>query len=88
MIRLQGDVHVHDMLIGSIMWVSWGEVIRLGIIVVAAGGFHLIFRRRFISLTDSFGDASRDMRRPSCGTSCFIFSFGIVVVEASTWPGS
>ena len=42
-----GDVHVHDMLIGAILWITWDQVLRLLIIVILVGGFHIIFRKKF-----------------------------------------
>ena len=82
-----GDVHVHDMLIGSVLWISWSQVIRIGTIVILVGTFHFIFRKKFLRLTECFQDAYREMKRPKSWDFLFYFSFGIVVVEAVNIAG-
>ncbi|MDX2415115.1 MAG: metal ABC transporter permease [Bacteroidales bacterium] len=82
-----GDVHVHDMLVGSVLWVSWEKVIRLAVVVAIVGSFHIIFRSRFIQLTDNFQDACKELKRPKLWDFLFFFSFGLVVVEAVSIAG-
>lgn len=82
-----GDVHVHDMLVGSVLWVNWDQVIRLALIVAAIGLFHIVFRKKFLSLTDSFQDAVLTLKSPRLWDFLFYFSFGIVVVEAVNIAG-
>lgn len=82
-----GDVHVHDLLVGSVLWVSWSQVLRLGIVVAAVGLFHIIFRTRFVMLTDNFKDACKKLKRPKLWDFLFYFSFGMVVVEAVNIAG-
>lgn len=82
-----GDVHVHDMLVGSVLWVSWGKVLRLAIVVILVGAFHIVFRKKFLVLTDNFDDASKIMKRPELWDFLFYFSFGLVVVEAVSITG-
>ena len=82
-----GDVHVHDMLVGSVLWVSWNQVLRLAVIVAVVGTFHFIFRKRFIALTDSFSNASLEMKSPKLWDFLFYLSFGLVVVEAVNIAG-
>ena len=48
------DVHIHDMLTGAILWVSWDQIIRLGIIVAAVALFHFLSRRHMTGLTDNY----------------------------------
>ena len=82
-----GDVHVHDMLIGSILWVSWNKIIRLAIVVSIVSLFHFIFRKKFLKLTDTFQDAYQILRKPRLWDFLFYFSFGIVVIEAVNVAG-
>ncbi|MCK5169028.1 MAG: metal ABC transporter permease, partial [Bacteroidales bacterium] len=49
-----GDVHIHDMLVGSILWVSWSQVIKLFVIVTLVGLIHFIFRKKFTKLSDNY----------------------------------
>jgi len=76
------DVHVHDMLVGTIMWVSWKEVLQLGIVVIIVGSFHIIYRRKFMMLTDSLPEACKVLKYPRLWDFLFFFSFGVVVIEA------
>ncbi len=48
------DVHLHDMLAGVLLWTSWPQVLRLAIVFVIVGGFHVMFRKKFIQLTDFY----------------------------------
>jgi len=82
-----GDVHVHDMLVGSVLWVSWTQVLKLGVVVAIVGLFHIIFRSRFIMLTDSYGEAFNKLKRPKLWDFLFYLSFGLVVVEAVNIAG-
>lgn len=82
-----GDVHVHDMLVGSILWVSWFQVHKLAVIVILVGIFHIVFRKRFLMITDSFQDACKNLKNPRLWDFLFYFSFGLVVVEAVSMAG-
>ena len=82
-----GDVHVHDMLIGSLLWVSGKQVIRLAVVVGLVSIFHIIFRKKFMKLTDTFDDASSSISKPGVWDFLFYFSFGLVVIEAVNIAG-
>ncbi|MBS0010311.1 MAG: metal ABC transporter permease [Bacteroidales bacterium] len=82
-----GDVHVHDMLVGSILWVTGTDLIRLGVVVLLVGLFHIIYRKRFFMLTDSFHDHGINIKRHKMWDFLFYFSFGLVVIEAVNIAG-
>jgi zinc/manganese transport system permease protein len=77
-----GDVHVHDMLVGTILWVSGPQLARLAVVVVITGTFHIVFRKKFLALTESFHEQEPGIKRPGLWGFLFYFSFGLVVVEA------
>ncbi|OFY66676.1 MAG: hypothetical protein A2Y71_09045 [Bacteroidetes bacterium RBG_13_42_15] len=77
-----GDVHVHDMLIGSILWVSWHQVTRLFIVVFFIGLFHLIFKEKFKLLSSGTDPDSKKIRNPHLWDFLFYLSFGLVIIEA------
>ena len=77
-----GDVHLHDMLTGSLLWTTWPQVIRLAIILSLIGGFHLIYRKRFIQLTALYHENAGDMKHQRRWDFLFYFTFGIVIIEA------
>jgi len=82
-----GDVHIHDMLIGSILWVSWEEVIKLFVIVTLVGGVHFIFRKKFTQLSDSYQRKDCKMKNSFLWDFLFYLTFGIVIVEAVNISG-
>ncbi|HDZ41326.1 MAG TPA: metal ABC transporter permease [Bacteroidetes bacterium] len=77
-----GDVHVHDMLVGTILWISGPQLARLAIVVAITGIFHIVFRKKFMNLTESFHNHEPDIKRYKLWDFLFYFSFGLVVVEA------
>ncbi|MBN2633256.1 MAG: metal ABC transporter permease [Bacteroidales bacterium] len=76
------DVHIHDMLTGSILWVTWPQIIRLSVVVVLTGGFHYIFRERFRKVTLSYHGVDTGLKNPKLWDFIFYMTFGIVIVEA------
>jgi zinc/manganese transport system permease protein len=48
------DVHIHDMLTGNILWISWHEVMRLFLVILVIGVLHYLFRGKFKALTLSY----------------------------------
>lgn len=77
-----GDLHLHDMLTGVLLWTTWPQVFRLAIIVIIIGGFHVIFRKQFIQLTKSYQGKSGSIKKQQLWDFLFYFSFGIVIIEA------
>ena len=75
------DVHIHDMLAGNILWVSWHQIFRLVIVIAVVGVFHYAFRSRFKAVTLQYRD-----RESGAGMRLwdflFYLTFGIVIVEA------
>jgi len=76
------DVHIHNMLIGSILWVAWDQVLKLAITVGVIGLFHVIFRKRFFALSDHYLSCNNELKHKSFWDFLFYFSFGILIVQA------
>jgi zinc/manganese transport system permease protein len=81
------DVHVHDMLTGTILWVSWHQVIRLSIMVLLIGGFHYLFRKKFESITLAYQGNGENIKHRGFWDFMFYFTFGVVIVEAVSVGG-
>lgn len=81
------DVHIHDMLAGSILWVTWPQNLRLLIIVFVVGGFHLFFREKFRSVTLNYQKDNKSDAGDKLWDFLFYFTFGIVIVEAVSVGG-
>jgi zinc/manganese transport system permease protein len=77
-----GDVHLHDVLAGTLLWTTWPQVIRLAIVLSLIGGFHLVYRRKFIELTALYHDASAAVEHQRKWDFLFYFTFGIMIIEA------
>ena len=82
-----GDVHIHDMLVGSILWVSWGQVLKLFIIIAIVGTVHFIFRKNFTQLSDNYQNKECKMKNPFLWDFLFYLTFGIVIIEAVNISG-
>lgn len=82
-----GDVHVHEMLIGSILWVSWHRVTLLFIVVLLVGTFHIVFRRKFLALSDTYINKKINIKNPKLWDFLFYLTFGIVIIEAVNVAG-
>lgn len=77
-----GDVHIHDMLAGTLLWVSWNQVLRLFVIVLVIGLFHYFFREKFKAVTLAYHSDETNIARPGLWDFLFYFTFGIIIVEA------
>jgi zinc/manganese transport system permease protein len=76
------DIHVHDMLVGSILWVAWHDIVLLVVLVVLIGGFHLIYRRQFIQLSEAYGNTNKTPKHPKKWDFLFYFTLGLFIIQA------
>ena len=74
-----GDVHLHDMLTGSLLWTTWPQVIRLAIILSLIAGFHLIYRKKFIQLTANYHENAGEMKHQRRWDFLFYFTFSFLL---------
>ncbi len=81
------DVHIHDMLAGAILWITWPQVIRLLIVTTVVGAFHYLFRYKFKALTNSYNGSDAGIENPRLWDFLFYSTFGIVIVEAVSVGG-
>lgn len=79
--------HLKDMLVGSILAVSWGEVWRTAILYGAIGLFHYFFRKNFLLI--SIDPKAAEARGLSIRLWDFLFyvSFGFVVTRSVAIAG-
>jgi zinc/manganese transport system permease protein len=75
----RGGEAIKDILVGSLLWVTWPTIVRLAAIYVVMGVFHWILRHRF--LTISFHPETALSKGWSIRWWDFLFylSFGIVI---------
>lgn len=77
-----GDVHLHEMLTGTLLWTNWGQLVRLSITVLLVGGFHIVFRKKFIQLSETYNSRAGINKQQKLWDFLFYFTFSIVVIEA------
>ncbi len=73
-----GDVHVHEMFAGSILWVSWQQNLYLFLAFAVIGLFHFVFRKKFFQLSDNYYGKKSSM----LWDFLFYATFGITVVHS------
>jgi len=74
-----GDVHVEHMLTGSILWAQWPDILSISILFGLVGLFHIIFRKRFIALSDKYGKESIRSNHDVWWDFLFYISMGLVI---------
>ena len=81
----QETEHLKEMLVGNLLAVSWGTVIKTTVLYAIIGLFHFIFRRKFLAITLNTHNGQAD-QIPNVKWWDFLFyiSFGFVV----TWSVS
>jgi zinc/manganese transport system permease protein len=79
--------HLKDMLVGNILAVSWGEVGRTALLYGAVGGFHFIFRRKFLAISMSHGAPEATGLSVRWWDFLFYASFGFVVTSSVSIAG-
>jgi len=77
-----GDVHVHDMLVGSILWVKWSQILKSFIVYSIIGAFHYRFRHKFLSISEDYQKAKEKGINVRLWDFLFYFTLGIVVIHS------
>ena len=70
---------IHDILVGSLIWVTWATNLKLAIAYAVLGAFHVLFRKRFLTISFQPGDAERAGWRIRWWDFWFYLSFGVVI---------
>ena len=79
--------HLRDMLVGNILSVQPPEIIKTGVLYVAIGIFHYVFRKQFLLIsTDPHGAVARGMA-VRFWDFLFYASFGLVVTRSVAIAG-
>ena len=72
-----GDVHMEHMLTGSILWAQWPDIGRIAALFGLVGLFHILFRKRFIRLSEASGTGKK--RAAPWWDFLFYVSMGAVI---------
>lgn len=70
---------IKDILVGSLIWVTWATNLKLAIAYALLGAFHVLFRKRFLTISFQPGEAERAGWRIKWWDFWFYLSFGVVI---------
>ena len=83
----EGDEHIRAALMGNVLLVRGGEVVKLAVIYGLIGAFHFAFRRRFLLISQDPQEAVRQGWNLRFWDFLFYVSFGIVVTSSVAIAG-
>lgn len=76
----RGADAIKDILVGSIIWVTWPTIIwKLAVPYVALGVFHYLLRQRFLTISFHPEEAERQGWKVKWWDFWFYLSFGVVI---------
>jgi zinc/manganese transport system permease protein len=83
----RGSEHVEELLSGSLLWVTWPEIIKTGIIYAIIGVVHWFLRGRFFTISLDSGEAKRRGWSVAGWDFLFYALFGVVVTSSVAIAG-
>lgn len=75
----RGGEAIKDILVGSLLWVTWPTILRLAAIYAVIGAFHFMLRKRFLAISFEPETAFARGWRIRWWDFWFYLSFGIVI---------
>ncbi len=82
-----GAEHIKEIMTGSILWVQWPTIIKAAIVYALVGGFHFLFRDRFILISNNPEAAYARGINVRFWDFLFYLSFGIVITHSVNTAG-
>lgn len=77
-----GAEHIKKLLSGNIVWVTWAEVWRTGLLYLLVGGFHIALRRKFMRISSDPDAAQAEGMNVRFWDFLFYVSFGLVITAS------
>jgi zinc/manganese transport system permease protein len=77
-----GAEHLHDLLAGSIVWVTPAQIVKTAILYGGLGLFHFIYRKRFLLISIHPEEAYAQGIRVRLWDFLFYLSFGVVITSS------
>lgn len=78
----RGAEAIKDLLVGSLLWVTWPQILRLFTAYVAIGIFHWFLRKRFLTISLNEDAAEEQGWNVRWWDFLFYLSFGVVITLA------
>jgi zinc/manganese transport system permease protein len=75
----RGGEAIKDILVGSLLWVTWPAIIRLAAVYVVIGVIHWLLRRRFLTISFHPEEAAALGWKLKWWDFWFYLSFGVVI---------
>jgi zinc/manganese transport system permease protein len=79
--------HLKDMLVGNILAVAPGDVVKTALLYAAVGAFHYAFRHKFLAISIDPQQAEREGMNVKLWDFLFYASFGFVVTSSVSIAG-
>jgi zinc/manganese transport system permease protein len=77
-----GEMHVKEMLVGSILWVKWSAILKSFIVYGLIGALHYKFRDKVLLVSEDYQKAKEQNINVRLWDFFFYFTLGIVVTHA------
>lgn len=77
--KTKGIEHMEGILVGSLLWVGWADVITAAIAYSVIGAVHYVFRRQFLQISDDPVEAYRKGMHVRMWDFLFYLTFGFVI---------
>lgn len=75
----RGADAIKDILVGSLIWVTWPTIVRLAVAYAVLGVFHFVLRKRFLTISFHPEEAERQGWQVRWWDFWFYLSFGVVI---------
>ena len=86
--RLPGEAeHLKGMLVGNILFVTWPQVLKTGLLYAVVGALHWVWRRRFFAISEDPAGAEAAGVNVRLGDFLFYALFGFVVTSSVELAG-
>ncbi len=85
--KTRGAEHLKDILVGNLLWVQWSEVGMAAAIYLVIGVLHVVFRRRFLAISDNPERAFQAGIAVRAWDFLFYITFGIVITVSTRVAG-
>lgn len=77
-----GSEHIKYILNGSILWVSWPQILKIAMIYSVLGGVHYFCRNKILLISNSPEAAQRDGINVKAWDLFFYLTFGLVITSS------
>lgn len=75
----KGAEAIKDILVGSILWVTWPTILKMALVFVGLGAFHWFFRERFFTISLEEDKAEESGWNVRWWDFLFYASFGVAI---------